>query len=199
MKKVCIYARNSVSTSNPENQIKELRKIAERFGWNVVREYVDVGISGYKGREDRPQFNEMMKSATRKEIDGVMFWAVDRASRNLTHLVQMMNDLDSKNVGMYFHQQSIDTTTPSGRAMIQMAGVFAEFERSMTRERILASHERAKAEGKRIGRPSAISDGLIKSIKFMRSKNVGIKRIARELGCGVGTIYKVINSNQSNL
>jgi len=96
---------------------------------------------------------------------------------------------------MYFHQQSIDTSTPSGRAMIQMAGVFAEFERSMTRERILASHERAKAEGKTIGRPTAISDGLIKSIKFMRSKNVGIKRIARELGCGVGTIYKVINSD----
>ena len=137
----------------------------------------------------------MMNSATRREVDGVMFWAVDRASRNLTHLVQMMNDLDAKNVGMYFHQQSIDTSTPSGRAMIQMAGVFAEFERSMTRERILASHERAKAEGKTIGRPTAISDGLIKSIKFMRSKNVGIKRIARELGCGVGTIYKVINSD----
>jgi len=194
MKKVCIYARNSVSTSNPENQIIELRKIAERFGWSIVREYVDVGISGSKGREDRPQFNQMMNSATRREVDGVMFWAVDRASRNLTHLVQMMNDLDAKNVGMYFHQQSIDTSTPSGRAMIQMAGVFAEFERSMTRERILASHERAKAEGKTIGRPTAISDGLIKSIKFMRSKNVGIKRIARELGCGVGTIYKVINS-----
>jgi len=195
MKKVCIYARNSVSTSNPENQIIELRKIAERFGWSIVREYVDVGISGSKGREDRPQFNQMMNSATRREVDGVMFWAVDRASRNLTHLVQMMNDLDAKNVGMYFHQQSIDTSTPSGRAMIQMAGVFAEFERSMTRERILASHERAKAEGKTIGRPTAISDGLIKSIKFMRSKNVGIKRIARELGCGVGTIYKVINSD----
>ena len=194
MKKVCIYARNSVSTSNPENQIIELRKIAERFGWSIVREYVDVGISGSKGREDRPQFNQMMNSATRREVDGVMFWAVDRASRNLTHLVQMMNDLDAKNVGMYFHQQSIDTSTPSGKAMIQMAGVFAEFERSMTRERILASHERAKAEGKTIGRPSAISDGLIKSIQFMREKNTGIKRIAKELGVGVGTVYKVLNS-----
>ena len=136
----------------------------------------------------------MLKSCSRKEVEGVMFWAVDRASRNLTHLVQMMDDLDSKDIGMYFHQQSIDTTTPSGRAMIQMAGCFAEFERSMTRERILASHERAKAEGKTIGRPSAITDGLIKSIEFMRSKNVGIKRIARELGCGVGTIYKVLNN-----
>ena len=194
MKKVCIYARNSVSNSHPENQLIELRGVAQRFGWQVVKEYVDVGISGSKGREHRPQFDAMLKSCSRKEVEGVMFWAVDRASRNLTHLVQMMDDLDSKDIGMYFHQQSIDTTTPSGRAMIQMAGCFAEFERSMTRERILASHERAKAEGKTIGRPSAITDGLIKSIEFMRSKNVGIKRIARELGCGVGTIYKVLNN-----
>ena len=136
----------------------------------------------------------MLNSAIRKEFDLVMFWAVDRASRNLTHLVQMMNDLDSKNIGMYFHQQSIDTSTPSGRAMIQMAGVFAEFERSMTRERILASHERAKAEGKTIGRPSTISNGLITSIQLMREKNTGIKRIAKELGVGVGTVYKVLNS-----
>ena len=192
MKKVCIYARNSVSTSNPENQINELRQIAERFGWTVVREYVDVGISGYTGREDRPQFNEMMKSATRKEIDGVMFWAVDRASRNLTHLVQMMNDLDAKNVGMYFHQQAIDTTTPSGLAMIQMAGVFASFERSMLRERVLASHERAKAEGKTIGRPTQITDALVTSINYMREQGKGIKKIAKELNVGVGTIYKVM-------
>ena len=77
--------------------------------------------------------------------------------------------------------------------MIQMAGVFAEFERSMTKERILASHERAKAEGKTIGRPSQINDALVTSIKFMREKGVGIKKIAKQLNVGVGTVYKVIN------
>lgn len=97
-------------------------------------------------------------------------------------------------VHMYFHQQAIDSTTPSGMAMLQMAGVFAEFERAQIRERIIASHNRARAEGKSIGRPSQITEGLIASVKFMRVKGLGIKKIAKELGVGVGTVYKVINA-----
>lgn len=193
MKKVCLYSRTSHSDSNPDNQINELKQVANRFGWTIVKEYCDKGISGVKGRDKRPEFDAMLKSAMRKEFDLVMFWAVDRASRNLTHLVQMMDELHSKEVGMYFHQQAIDTTTPSGLAMIQMAGVFASFERSMLKERVLASHARARAEGKTIGRPSQINDSLITSIKFMREKGVGIKKIAKELNVGVGTVYKVIN------
>jgi len=192
--KVALYARVSDRSQNPQNQINELREVASRNGWNIVKEYVDHGISGAKGRSDRPDFDAMIKSAMRKEVDLVLFWAVDRASRNLTDLVQMMDDLNSKNVGMYFHQQAIDTSTPSGKAMIQMAGVFASFERSMLRERILASHARARAEGKTIGRPSMLNDGLISSVKFMREKGLGIKRIAKELGIGVGTVYKAIET-----
>ena len=192
MKKVCLYSRTSHSDSNPENQLNELRQIARRNDWIIVKEYVDAGISGAKGRDKRPQFDAMLKSAMRKEFDLVMFWAVDRASRNLTHLVQMIDDLHSKNVGMYFHQQAIDTTTPSGLAMIQMAGIFASFERSMLRERVLASHERAKAEGKTIGRPTQITDALVTSINYMREQGKGIKKIAKELNVGVGTIYKVM-------
>ena len=168
MKSVCIYARNSITNAHPENQINELRLVAKRNNWNIIKEYIDVGISGAKSRNERPQFDAMLKSATRREFDLVMFWAVDRASRSLSHLVEMMNDLDTKNIGMYFHQQAIDTTTASGKAMIQMSGVFAEFERSMTKERILASHERAKAEGKAIGRPTLVNDAMITSVKFMR-------------------------------
>ena len=194
MKKVCIYARVSDPSSNPENQLVELREVAKRNGWSVVKEYVDHGISGAKGRDERPQFDGMLNSAIRKEVDMVMFWSIDRASRSLQHLVEMMNDLNSKNVDLYFHQQSLDTSSASGRAMFGMCAVFAEFERGVIRERILASHKRARAEGKHIGRPSQINDGLINSIKFMREKNVGIKKIAKELGVGVGTVYKVINA-----
>ena len=193
--KVCIYSRTSHFESNPENQLNELREIANRNNWTVIHEYTDRGISGAKGRDKRPQFDAMIKSAMRKDFDLVMFWAVDRASRSLSHLVEMMEDLDSKKVNMYFHQQSIDTSTPSGKAMIQMAGVFASYERSMIRERILASHARARAEGKTIGRPSQINDALITSIKFMREKGIGIKKIAKELSVGVGTVYKAINAS----
>lgn len=195
MKRVSIYARNSIASGNPENQLIELRQVAKRNNWLVVNEFVDVGISGNKGREHRHQFDKMLKSAMRKDFDLVMFWAVDRASRNLTHLVQMMSDLESKNVGMYFHQQAIDTSTASGKALVQMAGVFASFERSMLRERILASHERAKAEGKTIGRPTLVNDAMITSVKFMRKKGSGIKKIAKELQIGVGTVYKILEAS----
>ena len=190
--KVIVYARVSSSNQNPDNQLNDLRLIAKRNDWTIIQEYVDAGISGAKGRDKRPEFDAMLKSAMRKDADLVMFWSIDRASRNLSHLVEMMNDLHSKNVGMYFHQQSIDSTTPSGKAMLQMAGVFAEFERGMLRERVLSSHARARAEGKTIGRPSQINDALKTSIQFMRDKGVGIKKIAKELNVGVGTVYKVI-------
>ena len=193
---VISYARVSDSNQNPENQLNELRQVAQRNGWTIIKEYVDHGISGAKGRDKRPEFDAMLKSAMRKDAELIMFWAVDRASRNLSHLVEMMEELDSKKVGMYFHQQAIDTSTPSGRAMIQMAGVFASFERSMLRERILASHARARAEGKSIGRPSQINDALKTSIKFMREKGVGIKKIAKELNVGVGTVYKCMEVAQ---
>ena len=96
---------------------------------------------------------------------------------------------------MYFHQQAIDTSTASGKALVQMAGVFASFERSMLRERILASHERAKAEGKTIGRPTLVNDAMITSVKFMRKKGSGIKKIAKELQIGVGTVYKILEAS----
>jgi DNA invertase Pin-like site-specific DNA recombinase len=193
MKVIC-YARVSTAYQNPENQLNKLRTAANRYGWTIIKEYIDHGVSGKKGRDKRPQFDAMMKSALRKEADLVMFWGIDRASRNLSHLVEMMNDLHSKDVGMYFHQQNIDSTTPSGRAMLSMAGVFAQFESEMLRERILASHERARSEGKTIGRPTMINDALKTSIKFMREQGVGIKKIAAELHVGVGTVYKVINA-----
>ena len=154
-------------------------------------------MSGTKGRDKRIAFDDMIKSAMRKEVDGIMFWSIDRASRSLQHLVEMMNELKSKNINMYFHQQNIDSTTPSGTAMVQMAGVFAQFESAMVRERVLMSHEKARLEGKTIGRPSTISKGLINSINYMKSKGVGIKRIAKEVGCGVGTVYKVLDETHS--
>lgn len=109
-------------------------------------------------------------------------------------MVEMMEDLSSKNVGMYFHQQSIVISIPSGKAMIQMAVVFASFERELCRERIIAAQNRARAQGKTIGRPTVINGGLVSTVKYMKEPGVGIKKIANELGCGVGTFYKVLKA-----
>lgn len=196
MLNVYSYARVSTQQQCVDNQFVVLRDVAKKNGWNIVKEYSD-SMSGTKGRDKRIAFDDMIKSAMRKEVDGIMFWSIDRASRSLQHLVEMMNELKSKNINMYFHQQNIDSTTPSGTAMVQMAGVFAQFESAMVRERVLMSHEKARLEGKTIGRPSTISKGLINSINYMKSKGVGIKRIAKEVGCGVGTVYKVLDETHS--
>ncbi len=191
-RRAAIYAR--VSTSNgqtPENQLLELRTVAERAGWQIVHEYVDHGVSGAKGRDQRPQFDALCKAATRREIDVVMAWSVDRLGRSLQHLVAFLGDLQAANVDLYLHQQGIDTTTPAGKALYQMMGVFAEFERAMIRDRIKAGQSRARAQGKKIGRPS-ISDEVEERILALRSEGLGMLKIARAVGVGTGTVQRIL-------
>ena len=114
--------------------------------------YEDAGVSGVKGREERPGYDKLMKAVARREIDMVAAWSVDRLGRSLTHLLSFLTELHGKGVDLFLHQQGLDTTTPSGRAMFQMLGVFAEFERAMIRERVMTGLARARAEGKQLGR-----------------------------------------------
>jgi DNA invertase Pin-like site-specific DNA recombinase len=136
-----------------ENQRRELRQIAERRGWEVIKEYHDVGVIGAKGREARPGLDEMLKDAQRRRFDVVMAWAIDRLGRSLIDLLGTIQTLEHCGVDLYLDQQSIDTTTPGGRLMFQITGAFAEFERSMIRQRIRAGLRRAVDAGKRLGRP----------------------------------------------
>ena len=191
---VAIYARVSTDRQTTENQLLELRRIAALNNWNVVSEYVDNGISGAKGREKRPQFDALLKSAVRKEFDLIMSWSVDRLGRSLQHLVEFLNEIHAKGINLYLHQQGLDTSTPAGRMMFQMCGVFAEFERSIIRERILAGQKRAKAKGKHIGRKSIIDQKLRRQVVELKGSGIGIKRIAKELGIGVGTVYSALRA-----
>src|SRR5262249_25578303 len=118
------------------NQERELRAVAERMGCEVVHVYRDHGVSGAKGRDKRPQFDAMLKAATKREFDLVMAWSVDRLGRSLQDLVAFLGELHGTGRDLYLHMQALDTTTPGGRAMFQMMGVFAEFERSMIQERV---------------------------------------------------------------
>ena len=154
-KRVAIYARVSTDGQTTENQQRELRAAAERNGWTIAAEYVDHAISGAKGRADRPQFDALLRAVARKEFDMVAAWSVDRLGRSLQDLIGFLNDLQSKKVDLYLHRQALDTSTPSGRAMFGMLGVFAEFERSMIRDRVKAGLARARAKGKALGRPKA--------------------------------------------
>ena len=193
-RRAAIYAR--VSTLNgqtPENQLMQLRGVAEKAGWVVVEEFVDHGISGAKGRDQRPAFDRLCRAATRREIDVVMAWSVDRLGRSLQDLVAFLGDLQASDVDLYLHQQGLDTTTPGGKALFQMMGVFAEFERAMMRDRIKAGLARARAQGKRLGRPP-VPPEVEQAIRDARAEGKGMLKIGRELGVGTATVQRVLRS-----
>jgi len=185
-----IYARVSTDGQTCDNQLRELREVAQRNGWDVITEYVDAGISGAKGRDQRPQLNAMLKAATQRKVDVVMSWSVDRLGRSLVDLLGMLQELHAKSVDLYLHQQGIDTTTPGGRAMFQMLGVFAEFERAMMRDRIHAGLDRARAQGKQLGR-RRVKPEVEQRIRELRAQGTGVCKTARLVGCGVGTVQRV--------
>ena len=189
-----IYSRCSTSDQTVENQIRELKEIAERKGLIVVSQFSDEVISGSKGRDQRKGFDRLIKGAVRKDFDLILVWSVDRLGRSLQDLVSFLNEIHSVDCDLYIHQSGIDTTTPSGKIMFQMCGVFAEFERGMTSDRVKCGQERAKSQVKHISRPSSLNEGLSHSIKYMREQGVGIRRIATDLKVGVSTVYKVLEA-----
>ena len=192
-KRVAIYLRVSTAEQTTTNQRRELHAVAKRHGWYVVQVFEDAGISGAKGRKDRPALDALLKSVARREVDMVAAWSVDRLGRSLTDLLDFLRELHAKGVDLFLHQQGLDTSTPSGRAMFQMMGVFAEFERAMIRERVLAGLARAKEQGINLGRRRLEDSDAAKvaAIKRALAAKRGVRRIARDLETGVGTVLRI--------
>jgi len=191
IKNVAIYARVSTDQQTTENQLFELRAVARRHRWEVTQEYIDHGISGAKGRDKRPAFDALLKDAVRKEFDVIAAWSVDRLGRSLLDLLGFLDDIHAKGIGLYLHQQGVDTTTPGGKALFQMVGVFAEFERAMIQERVKAGLARAREQGKTLGRPP-VSQKIEAKILQLREAGIGMLKIGRTLGVGTGTVQRVV-------
>jgi len=191
-KRAVLYLRVSTIDQTTANQERELREVASRMGCEIAKVYKDHGISGAKGRDKRPQFDAMCKAAARREFDLVMAWSVDRLGRSLQDLVAFLGELHSTGRDLYLHTQGLDTTTPAGKAMFQMMGVFAEFERAMIQERVRAGLARARSEGKRLGRP-AISQELESAIRDALNEpgRLGVRQIAKRFDVAVGTVQRV--------
>jgi DNA invertase Pin-like site-specific DNA recombinase len=189
-KKAAIYVRVSTDKQTVENQLSELRQIAERRGWQVVEEYRDAGISGVKGRDGRPGLDQMLKDASKRRFDVVMAWAIDRLGRSLIDLLGTIQTLEVCGVDLYLDQQSIDTTTPAGKLMFQVTGAFAEFERSMIRQRVNAGLKRAVEAGKTLGRPR-VSAAIEKRVQVQLRAGKGMLKVARECGVGTGTVQRI--------
>src|ERR1035437_2806874 len=194
-KKCAIYSRVSTDSQTTENQTLELRAYAARMDYQIVAEISDNGISGSKGKKDRPGYARLCEMICRKEIEIVLAWSVDRISRSMTDLLSFLADLKAKNVDLFLHQQNLDTTTYAGKAMFQLLGVFAELESAILKERIHAGLNRARAEGTKLGRPSvANTPQVIASVKLLRQNGHSIHKIARDLKIGVGTCQKILRA-----
>src|ERR1700757_265622 len=190
MKRAVLYLRVSTLDQTTANQERELRQIAERAGWQIVHVYRDHGISGAKGRDKRPQFDALHKAAARREFDIVMAWSVDRLGRSLQDLVGFLSEIHAAGVDLFLHQQGLDTTTPAGKAMFQMLGVFAEFERSIIQERVRAGLQRAKREGKRLGRPP-IADKLAERIRAALAGGMSVRKTAAKFEVNPSTVQRI--------
>lgn len=190
MKRAALYLRVSTNEQTTENQERELRVVAEKAGWQITHVYRDDGISGAKGRDKRPGFDAMLHAAVRREFDLVAAWKVDRLGRSLQDLVMTMSELRAAGLDLYIHQQAVDTTTPSGKALYGMLSVFAEFELDMIRERVNAGIARAKAKGQRFGRPKVDAEVEEKVRGLLRS-GTGVLKTAKLAGVGSGTVQRI--------
>jgi len=188
---VAIYARVSTASQTVENQLIELRDAAKRLGWQVVHEIIDEGISGSKGRSDRPGFDRIFELVEQKAVGAVMAWSVDRIGRSLQDLVSLMKELQRSSVELYCHQQNINTATPAGRMTFSIFGALGEYERSIIIERIRSGIARAKAEGVRFGRPRVYGDEVRAQVIQLRAGGMRMRDIARELDVGFGTVWRV--------
>lgn len=189
-KRAALYVRVSTDRQTIDNQIAKLTEVARARGWQIVATFSDAGISGAKGRKDRPGLDAMLKEAQRHKFDVLMTWAIDRVGRSLVDLLGTIQHLEACKVDLYIDQQQLDTSTPTGKLMFQVCGAFAEFERSMIRERVHAGLRRAVANGKVLGRPLNDPDAVGKARREL-AKGIGIGKVARSVGLGVGTVHKL--------
>ncbi len=193
-KRVALYLRVSTSEQTTDNQRLELDAVIKRCGWETVEVYEDHGISGAKSRDKRPAFARMMQDATRRRFDVIAAWSVDRLGRSLQDLVSFLNELHALGIDLYLHQQALDTSTPSGRAMFNMCGVFAEFERAMIQERVKSGLSRAKANGKQLGRKPH-GEEVEAEIKKLRADGMGKVKIGKTLGIGTSAVQRVLTES----
>ena len=193
MERVVIYSRVSTKDQDTENQMRLLRDIVERNNYDLIDEYVDHGISGSKGRDKRPQFDRLIKDMIRRKFDKILVWDVSRLGRSLQHLVEFLNEVNSVGCDLYIHQSGLDTSTPSGKMMFQMIGVFSEFEREMISERVKLGLDKVKSQGVKLGRPKVDNSELHKSVLKLKSQGLNITQISKQLSIGRSSVYRSLN------
>jgi DNA invertase Pin-like site-specific DNA recombinase len=179
-----IYVRVSTADQNIENQLNALRELAQLRFWQPYAEYIDKAISGSK--RHRPLFDQMIKDAKANRFKVILTVKLDRLGRSFFHLFQVVEELQQIGVDIITLDGKVDTTTIQGKVFFTISAIFAEIERDMISERTKAGLQRAKAGGKRLGRPSKDID--MKRVAQLRSQGYGWRRMEKELGVSYQTI-----------
>jgi len=182
--KVAVYVRVSRLDQNPDNQIAELRRYIDARGWEAT-EFVERGVSGSK--DSRPQLDAMLKQVHRKRFDAVACWKLDRLGRSMRHLVMLLDERRALDVGLVTLGEGLDTTTPAGRMAFGIFASVAEFERERLRERTLLGLDRARAQGKRLGRPVDFEQRN----RIAECFALSVREAAKRAGCSTATVQKV--------
>jgi len=198
MEKVVIYSRVSTTKQTTENQIRILKEVCDNHNYILVDTYIDEGISGSKGREHRKEFDRMCKDMIRGKFHKILVWDISRLGRSLNHLVDFLNEVNSIGTNLYIHQSGLDTSTPTGKMMFQMIGVFSEFEREMISERVKIGLERVKSKGTKLGRPSTLTKDVVSNTWKLKDEGLSNRKISTQLNIShvsVGNILKLDRPN----
>ena len=177
----CMSGSPPVIAARPSRtSYSRFRRPLDGLAGPIVAVFRDEGISGSKGRDKRPGLDALLKGVARREFDIVAAWSVCRLGRSLSDLIGLLGELRSRDIDLYLHQQALDTSTPSGRALFGMLGVFSEFERAMIRDRVMAGLDRARSSGKRLGRPRT-TPFTVQRIRAALDEGRGVRETARLL------------------
>ncbi len=194
MLNAAIYVRSrpaDILRSVPEDVIdqeQELREIANRIGCQIIKVYRDEWSSTTK----RPQLDRLRSDALNRKFDVVIVWSIEKLARSLKELLHIFSEMNSLKIDLYVHLQKIDTTTPTGKAMLAVSDVFAELERAIEIDRLQAGRARVKQHGVKLGRPKKIAPSVENAIRdALRKGDAGIIRIARHFGVGTGTVQRI--------
>jgi DNA invertase Pin-like site-specific DNA recombinase len=182
--RIVIYARVSTKDQSCDLQLRDLRAYCAARGFSLEREYVDVGESGAK--DSRPQLNELMATARKRQLDAVLVWRFDRFARSTKHLLLALEEFRSLGIQFISYQENIDTSTPLGQALFTIVAAVAQLERDLIRERVSAGLRNAKLKGKILGRPSRVVS--LDEITRLRAQGASFREIAKAVGASPGTV-----------
>ena len=182
--RIGIYARVSTKDQSCELQVRDLCSFCSARGFDLVREYVDVGQSGAK--DSRPELNKLMDDARKRQFDAIVVWRFDRFARSTKHLLSALEEFRSLGIQFISYQENIDTSSALGQALFTIVSAVAQLERDLIRERVSAGIRNARANGRRFGRPRVEAD--LEKILQLRAEGFSLRKIAAKLGIADGTV-----------